>query len=113
MLNNFAMSGNINDPNMSAGKVSDLWTIRTQSGAISSVKWRSELPIKTNRKTSFTIYAAHVMVDMRQHSHIKTNKALKASAGKDFDTAAFQPLAVTELEKISEGNELYEIMSPD
>ena len=60
---NFCIAGNIDDPRMSVGKISDL-IIKTGLGAISSGKWRLKSPTKIVRKKSHTIHAVPMKVDV-------------------------------------------------
>ena len=108
---NFAMAGNITDPSMSAGKVSDL--MAHQNGVRCNIV--GEMEVKVTHKDGsqeklHDICSTHegrheylTRLDefadeiVKPNSPVKTVKELRASAGKDFDTAAAYPHAVIEI----------------
>jgi hypothetical protein len=105
------MSGNIIDPSMSAGKASDL--MAHQNGVRCNIAGEMEVKITHKDGSQDKLHDICSTHDGRReyldrlnefseeliklNSPIKTNRALRASAGKDFDASASQPHALAEL----------------
>jgi len=119
------MSGNITDPSMSAGKVSDL--MAHQNGVRCNIVGEMEAKVthqdgsqdrlldicSTHEGRREYLARLNEFSDelIQLNSPVKTVKVLRETAGKDFDTAASQPFAVTELDKNKRRR--IDFMSPD